>query len=51
MIGPERGFTEKEIKSIKENDFLPYSISSNILRTETATIVSSSIIASKMINK
>ncbi|QMU98875.1 16S rRNA (uracil(1498)-N(3))-methyltransferase [Borrelia sp. A-FGy1] len=48
MIGPERGFTEKEIKLIKENDFIPYSISSNILRTETATTISSSIISSKM---
>ncbi|UER67279.1 16S rRNA (uracil(1498)-N(3))-methyltransferase [Borrelia sp. BU AG58] len=51
VIGPERGFTEKEVNLIKENGFMPYSISSNILRTETVTIVSSSIVASKILQK
>ncbi|WKC57649.1 16S rRNA (uracil(1498)-N(3))-methyltransferase [Borrelia sp. P9F1] len=48
IIGPERGFTQKEINLIKEDGFLPYSVSTNILRTETATIISSGVIASKM---
>ncbi|UPA17596.1 16S rRNA (uracil(1498)-N(3))-methyltransferase [Borrelia puertoricensis] len=48
IIGPERGFITKEINLIKEYNFNAYNISSNILRTETATIVASAIITSKM---
>lgn len=51
IIGPERGFITKEINLIKEYDFNAYNISSNILRTETATIVASTIITSKMNSK
>ncbi|AHH13564.1 16S rRNA (uracil(1498)-N(3))-methyltransferase [Borrelia hermsii] len=51
IIGPERGFITKEINLIKEYGFNAYNISTNILRTETATIVASTIITSKMDSK
>ncbi|AHH08024.1 16S rRNA (uracil(1498)-N(3))-methyltransferase [Borrelia anserina] len=51
IIGPERGFITKEINLIKKFNFNAYNISSNILRTETATIVASTIITSKMNSK
>ncbi|AHH05356.1 hypothetical protein BmHG_00064 [Borrelia miyamotoi] len=51
IIGPERGLITKEINLIKEHNFNAYNISSNILRTETATIVASTIITSKMNNQ
>ncbi len=50
IVGPERGFTEKEKQLIAQYNFSPYSISSNTLRTETATIAASIITASKLIN-
>ena len=48
IIGPERGLITKEINLIKECNFKAYNISSNILMTETSTIVASTIITSKM---
>ncbi|MCD2349810.1 RsmE family RNA methyltransferase, partial [Borreliella americana] len=50
IVGPERGFTEKEKQLIAQYNFCSYSISSNTIRTETATIAASIITASKLIN-
>ncbi|MBN1645389.1 16S rRNA (uracil(1498)-N(3))-methyltransferase [Candidatus Woesearchaeota archaeon] len=38
LIGPEGGFTDEEIKSAKENGFIPTSLGQRILRVETAGI-------------
>ena len=38
MVGPEGGFTEKEVKSAKGRGFIPVKIGQRILRTETAAI-------------
>jgi 16S rRNA (uracil1498-N3)-methyltransferase len=38
MVGPEGGFTEKEVKSAKEKGFVPVKLGQRILRTETAAI-------------
>ena len=38
LIGPEGDFTEAELKLAKENQYLPVSLGSNILRTETAGV-------------
>ena len=37
-IGPEGGFSEKEVNILKENDFLPVRLGPRILRTETAAL-------------
>lgn len=37
-IGPEGGFSEKEVQLLKENDFHPVRIGPRILRTETAAL-------------
>ncbi|WNY65553.1 16S rRNA (uracil(1498)-N(3))-methyltransferase [Borreliella andersonii] len=50
IVGPERGFTEKEKQLITQYNFTSYSISSNILRAETAATAASIITASKLIN-
>jgi 16S rRNA (uracil1498-N3)-methyltransferase len=39
MIGAEGGFSEKEIKLLKENNAQIVSLGNRILRTETASIV------------
>ena len=39
MIGAEGGFSEKEIKQLKENNAIIVSLGNRILRTETASIV------------
>ena len=39
FIGPEGGFSDKEIKLALQNDFIPVSLGDNRLRTETAGIV------------
>ena len=46
LIGPEGGFSEKEIHFAIKNKIPEISISENILRTETAGIVCCSIIKS-----
>ncbi|AWG42461.1 16S rRNA (uracil(1498)-N(3))-methyltransferase [Candidatus Borreliella tachyglossi] len=51
IIGSERGLTKKEITLTQEHNFNPYNLSLNILRTETATVVASTIITSKMASK
>ncbi len=38
MVGPEGGFTEKEVKLAEEKGFLPVKLGQRILRTETAAI-------------
>ncbi len=45
LVGPEGGFSDEEIKSIRENGFEEMKISENILRTETAAISSAAIIS------
>lgn len=44
LIGPEGGFTENEIKTLKESGAKIVTLGNRILRTETAGIVTSSII-------
>ena len=39
LIGPEGDFSEKEIASAHENNFIPVSLGNTRLRTETAAIV------------
>ena len=38
LVGPEGGFTDNEVNDAIENGCIPVTISSNILRTETAAI-------------
>jgi len=38
MVGPEGGFTEREVKEAGEAGFLPVSLGHRILRAETAAI-------------
>jgi 16S rRNA (uracil1498-N3)-methyltransferase len=38
MVGPEGGFTDREVKSAKEKGFIPVKLGQRILRTETAAI-------------
>ena len=40
IVGPESGFSEQELVFCKENDFFAISLSKNVLRAETAAIVS-----------
>ncbi|MDC3237153.1 16S rRNA (uracil(1498)-N(3))-methyltransferase [bacterium] len=44
LIGPEGGFSKKEIITAKEKGFLSYSLGPRILRAETASIASCTII-------
>jgi 16S rRNA (uracil1498-N3)-methyltransferase len=39
LIGPEGGFSDKEIHSALKNGFVPVSLGNNRLRTETAGII------------
>ncbi|OGS19100.1 MAG: hypothetical protein A3J83_08890 [Elusimicrobia bacterium RIFOXYA2_FULL_40_6] len=48
FLGPEGGFTEKEITLAKENGFKTFSLGQNILRAETAAISCLSIIHSEL---
>ncbi len=38
MVGPEGGFTGKEVKLAKRHGFIPVKLGQRILRTETAAI-------------
>jgi 16S rRNA (uracil1498-N3)-methyltransferase len=40
FVGPEGGWTEKEMKVFKKNNFKIFSLGQNVLRAETAAIVS-----------
>ena len=44
IIGPEGGFSQKEIKLAKQNQFLTISLGPRILKADTATIASCAII-------
>lgn len=44
FIGPEGGFTEKEIQQAKENNFFIASLGPRVLRTETAGIVGAGVV-------
>ncbi len=44
LIGPEGGFSKKEILMAKEKGFLSYSLGPRILRAETASIASCTLI-------
>ena len=44
LIGPEGGFTENEITQSKEKGFLSYSLGPRILRAETASISSCTLV-------
>jgi 16S rRNA (uracil1498-N3)-methyltransferase len=44
FVGPEGGFTDKEVQLAHTNGVKPVSIGSRILRTETAAVVASTII-------
>lgn len=45
LIGPEGDFSPREIAKARENGFLPVSLGSNRLRTETAAIVACTTVA------
>lgn len=45
LVGPEGGFTKKEVNAAIENGCIPVTIGSNILRTETAAIAGIAIAA------
>lgn len=44
LIGPEGGWSEKELRLFKEKNITTYSLGSQTLRAETATIVSSAFL-------
>ena len=44
LVGPEGGFTEKEIDMARKKGFLPFSLGPRILRCETAAIVSVALV-------
>lgn len=44
FIGPEGGFSEKEIQIAKENNVLPITLGKRILRTETAGFITTAIL-------
>ncbi len=44
LVGPEGGFTEKEVEMAKKKGFLPFSLGPRILRCETAAIVSVALV-------
>ncbi|MGE3320306.1 MAG: 16S rRNA (uracil(1498)-N(3))-methyltransferase [Candidatus Berkiella sp.] len=43
-IGPESGFDDKEVITLQNNDFLPFTLGPRILRTETAGLVAISVL-------
>ena len=45
LVGPEGGFTKKEVNAAIENGCIPVTIGSNILRTETAAMAGITIAA------
>jgi 16S rRNA (uracil1498-N3)-methyltransferase len=44
FIGPEGGFSEEEVLSAKERNFVILNLGSNVLRSETASIVAVSLV-------
>jgi 16S rRNA (uracil1498-N3)-methyltransferase len=43
LIGPEGGFSEKEIRSAKESGFQPVSLGKSVLRADTAAVLGAGI--------
>lgn len=48
LVGPEGGFTEKEVEEATAAGFTPVSLGKRILRTETAAIVSVGVVGYEM---
>ena len=48
LIGPEGDFTEKEIQSALEKNFIPVALGNTRLRTETAGIVAATLLANSL---
>jgi 16S rRNA (uracil1498-N3)-methyltransferase len=48
LIGPEGGFPDEERKAALEAGFLPFSLGSCLLRTETAALAALSLLAQRM---
>jgi 16S rRNA (uracil1498-N3)-methyltransferase len=48
LIGPEGGFSDREITLIKSYQLRTYSLGSQILRNQTAAILSTGIVSLKM---
>ena len=44
FVGPEGGFSDEEVRKAIENGCIPVTFGPNILRTETAAIVSVAIV-------
>ncbi|MBU0744714.1 MAG: 16S rRNA (uracil(1498)-N(3))-methyltransferase [Gammaproteobacteria bacterium] len=47
LVGPEGGFSDKEVEDAKQNQFLPVSLGPRVLRTETAALAAISLIQSR----
>ena len=45
FVGPEGGFSDKEIRTAVENGYTPVTLGTNILRTETAAIAAVAVTA------
>jgi 16S rRNA (uracil1498-N3)-methyltransferase len=44
LVGPEGGFTEREVSTAKEKGFIPVGLGPRVLRTETACIAAIAVI-------
>ena len=44
LIGPEGGWTDREVAAARDNGFHPVSLGASILKAETAAIVATSLI-------
>ena len=51
IVGPEGGFSDKEVKFMMENGFLPAYLGKNILRAETAAIYAIAAIKTILLEK
>jgi 16S rRNA (uracil1498-N3)-methyltransferase len=49
MIGPEGDFSKEEVKLATENGFIPVGLGNTRLRTETAGIVASALVANSFV--
>ena len=50
FVGPEGGFSDKEIRTAVENGYTPVTLGTNILRTETAAIAAVAVTAYELVN-
>ncbi|MCL2441606.1 MAG: 16S rRNA (uracil(1498)-N(3))-methyltransferase [Treponema sp.] len=51
VIGPEGGFSEKEVSLFMENDFKPFTFGDTVLRTETAALYCAAAIRILLLEK